>query len=178
MERFSCFLRVRARARDRRALCLAGRLLLPALPDPGLHQLPWTWATTSPVQSRWGQRETGTQPRHENYLSIFRAEGRAVRHALLEAWPIAFRYAFATATLCLAPRLSVRLFLARAWRPPVRPALLMMVMLPFWTSFLLRVYAWKGILADQGLLNQLLMALGLTSSRSRCSTPASRCWWA
>jgi len=43
----------------------------------------------------------------------------------------------------------------------VRPALLMMVMLPFWTSFLLRVYAWKGILADQGVLNQLLMALGI-----------------
>ena len=45
----------------------------------------------------------------------------------------------------------------------VRPALLMMVMLPFWTSFLLRVYAWKGILADQGVVNQVLMALGLTS---------------
>jgi putrescine transport system permease protein len=44
----------------------------------------------------------------------------------------------------------------------VRPALLMMVMLPFWTSFLLRVYAWKGILADQGILNQTLMWLGIT----------------
>ena len=53
-------------------------------------------------------------------------------------------------------------FIARA-RPSLRPALLMMVMLPFWTSFLLRVYAWKGILADQGMLNQLLMGLGLTS---------------
>ena len=37
----------------------------------------------------------------------------------------------------------------------------MMVMLPFWTSFLLRVYAWKGILADQGVINKLLMALGI-----------------
>jgi putrescine transport system permease protein len=37
-----------------------------------------------------------------------------------------------------------------------------MVMLPFWTSFLLRVYAWKGILADQGILNQTLIWLGLT----------------
>ena len=36
-----------------------------------------------------------------------------------------------------------------------------MVMLPFWTSFLLRVYAWKGILADQGVINHALMALGL-----------------
>ena len=39
----------------------------------------------------------------------------------------------------------------------------MMVMLPFWTSFLLRVYAWKGILADQGVLNQALIFLGLTN---------------
>jgi len=39
----------------------------------------------------------------------------------------------------------------------------MMVMLPFWTSFLLRVYAWKGLLADRGLLNRLLMALGLVA---------------
>jgi putrescine transport system permease protein len=45
----------------------------------------------------------------------------------------------------------------------VRPALLMMVMLPFWTSFLLRVYAWKGILGDNGVVNQLMMALGITS---------------
>ena len=45
----------------------------------------------------------------------------------------------------------------------MRPALLLMVMLPFWTSFLLRVYAWKGILADQGVLNRLLMTLGITS---------------
>ena len=37
----------------------------------------------------------------------------------------------------------------------------MMVMLPFWTSFLLRVYAWKGILADQGVLNKLLISVGL-----------------
>jgi len=35
-------------------------------------------------------------------------------------------------------------------------------MLPFWTSFLLRVYAWKGLLADQGLINHLLLMVGLT----------------
>ena len=40
-------------------------------------------------------------------------------------------------------------------------ALLMLVMLPFWTSFLLRVYAWKGILDDQGVLNNLLLATGI-----------------
>lgn len=48
-------------------------------------------------------------------------------------------------------------------RAPVslRPALLMMVILPFWTSFLIRVYAWIGILKPEGLLNQFLMALGV-----------------
>ncbi|MET3645559.1 ABC transporter permease subunit [Phyllobacterium ifriqiyense] len=39
----------------------------------------------------------------------------------------------------------------------VRPTLLMLVILPFWTSFLIRVYAWIGILKPEGLLNQFLM---------------------
>jgi len=42
-----------------------------------------------------------------------------------------------------------------------RSALLMMVILPFWTSFLIRVYAWIGILKQEGLLNLVLMNLGL-----------------
>ena len=48
-------------------------------------------------------------------------------------------------------------------RAPVsmRPLLLMMVILPFWTSFLIRVYAWIGILKPEGLLNQFLMWLGV-----------------
>jgi putrescine transport system permease protein len=46
----------------------------------------------------------------------------------------------------------------------VRPILLMLVILPFWTSFLIRVYAWIGILKQEGLLNQLLLWLGLIST--------------
>ncbi len=42
-----------------------------------------------------------------------------------------------------------------------RPTLMMLVILPFWTSFLIRVYAWIGILGQNGYLNQALMALGL-----------------
>lgn len=42
-----------------------------------------------------------------------------------------------------------------------RPTLLMMVILPFWTSFLIRVYAWIGILRNEGLLNSLLLGIGL-----------------
>lgn len=42
-----------------------------------------------------------------------------------------------------------------------RPVLLMLVILPFWTSFLIRVYAWIGILKPEGLLNQFLLAIGV-----------------
>lgn len=44
-----------------------------------------------------------------------------------------------------------------AWRQP----LLFLVILPFWTSFLIRVYAWIAILQPNGLLNRLLLATGL-----------------
>ncbi|WP_350333217.1 ABC transporter permease subunit [Coralliovum pocilloporae] len=42
-----------------------------------------------------------------------------------------------------------------------RPTLLMLIILPFWTSFLIRVYAWIGILKKEGLLNLVLMWAGL-----------------
>lgn len=42
-----------------------------------------------------------------------------------------------------------------------RNILLMLIILPFWTSFLIRVYAWIGILKPQGILNDLLLSLGL-----------------
>ncbi len=42
-----------------------------------------------------------------------------------------------------------------------RLPLLMLIILPFWTSFLIRVYAWVGILKNNGLLNQLLMGIGV-----------------
>ena len=50
--------------------------------------------------------------------------------------------------------------MARA-APEWRPTLLMLVILPFWTSFLIRVYAWMGILSNEGLLNQFLLWLGM-----------------
>jgi putrescine transport system permease protein len=42
-----------------------------------------------------------------------------------------------------------------------RPTLLMLVILPFWTSFLIRVYSWMGILSTEGYLNQFLLGLGV-----------------
>ncbi len=44
-------------------------------------------------------------------------------------------------------------------KPANRPILMMLVILPFWTSFLIRIYAWKGILASNGILNNVLLAL-------------------
>ena len=45
--------------------------------------------------------------------------------------------------------------------PSTRTILLLLVILPFWTSFLLRVYAWIGLLKNNGLINNALMALGV-----------------
>ncbi len=42
-----------------------------------------------------------------------------------------------------------------------RPTLMMLIILPFWTSFLIRVYSWKAILSNEGFLNQLLIGIGL-----------------
>ncbi|MBU1359829.1 MAG: ABC transporter permease subunit [Gammaproteobacteria bacterium] len=68
-------------------------------------------------------------------------------------------YAAATTVICLVLGYPFAYFMARS---PARlqPLLLMGVMLPFWTSFLLRVYAWKGLLdADTGWVGQLLAAV-------------------
>ena len=46
-------------------------------------------------------------------------------------------------------------------QPAWRNLLLLLVMLPFWTSFLLRVYAWIGILKNNGVINNVLMSLGI-----------------
>jgi len=48
----------------------------------------------------------------------------------------------------------------RRWQP----ALFMLVVLPFWTSFLIRIYAWINILQREGLLNQVLLALGIVDA--------------
>lgn len=69
------------------------------------------------------------------------------------------QYAAATTLLCLAIGYPFAYFMARA-RATVQPALLMLVMLPFWTSFLLRVYAWRGLLAEGGWVAEWLQASG------------------
>jgi putrescine transport system permease protein len=78
------------------------------------------------------------------------------------AWLSSLRIA-ATATLaCLLLGYPMAYAIARA-APGRRPLLLMLVILPFWTSFLIRVYAWIGLLAGNGILNQVLRWTGLAS---------------
>jgi len=77
----------------------------------------------------------------DSYLSSVRIALISTLLTLLVGYPIAYG-------MMRAPR---------RWRF----ALLMMVILPFWTSFLIRVYAWIGILKKEGLLNLALMNLGV-----------------
>ena len=89
-----------------------------------------------------------------NYMRLFQ-ESIYVESYLSSLW-----IAFSSTVIMLFIAYPLAYGMARApkaWRP----TLLMLVILPFWTSFLIRVYAWIGILADQGLLNALLLNLGL-----------------
>lgn len=75
------------------------------------------------------------------YWSSVKIAGLATILTLLVAYPIAYGMARAP----------------KDWQP----TLMMLVILPFWTSFLIRVYAWMGILKKEGLLNLFLMNMGL-----------------
>lgn len=70
------------------------------------------------------------------------------------------KYAFITTILCLAIGYPFAYFMARSPKH-LQPMLLMLIMLPFWTSFLLRIYAWKTLLVSNGVINNVLMSLGI-----------------
>ena len=69
-------------------------------------------------------------------------------------------FAGLTTAICLAMGYPVAYFIGRASEKS-RNLLLMMVMIPFWTSFLIRTYAWVTILKNEGLLNSVLIQYGL-----------------
>ncbi|CAN5301377.1 ABC transporter permease subunit [soil metagenome] len=72
------------------------------------------------------------------------------------------KYAAITTVFCLLTGYPFAYFMARA-KATAQPILLMLVMLPFWTSFLLRVYAWKGLLGEGGWVAELLIGLHVDS---------------
>ncbi len=72
------------------------------------------------------------------------------------------KYALITTVICLVIGYPFAYFMARAPKH-IQPTLLMLIMLPFWTSFLLRIYAWKTLLVNNGIINNALISLGVIS---------------
>ncbi|THV16920.1 ABC transporter permease subunit [Rhizobium rhizophilum] len=96
----------------------------------------------------------------ENY--IFLTEDSLYFNAYVSSLRIAIISTF----LLLLIGYPMALAMARA-SVTIRPTLVMLVILPFWTSFLIRVYAWIGILKPEGLLTVLLQSLGLMDEGSQ-----------
>jgi len=92
----------------------------------------------------------------ENYIRAF--DWKWLKILGISVW-----YAFLTTVICLILGYPVAYFIGRS-SERVRGLLIMLVMIPFWTSFLIRTYAWISILAQEGLLNALLMTLNITSA--------------
>jgi spermidine/putrescine transport system permease protein len=90
----------------------------------------------------------------ESYVRV--ADSLYAAIALKSAW-----IALVSTLLCLILGFPLALFIARSRRH--RTIYLHLVMLPFWTSFLVRTYAWMFLLRDTGLVNTLLLSTGLAA---------------
>ena len=78
----------------------------------------------------------------------------------LKAYWGSLQIAFFSTVLCLLLGYPMAYGIAQS-SPPARNLLLLLIVLPSWTSFLIRIYAWIGILKNNGLLNNVLLALGV-----------------
>ncbi|ADI29451.1 ABC transporter permease [Methylotenera versatilis] len=76
----------------------------------------------------------------------------------LKTYISSIEYALITTLLCLAIGYPFAYYMARSPKH-MQPTLLMLIMLPFWTSFLLRIYAWKTLLVSNGVINNILISL-------------------
>ncbi len=92
----------------------------------------------------------------ENYLRAF--DWRFLKILLYSVW-----YAFLTTVICMAVGYPAAYFIGRA-PERVRALLITFVMIPFWTSFLIRTYAWISILSSNGILNGALISTGVIST--------------
>jgi spermidine/putrescine transport system permease protein len=86
---------------------------------------------------------------------------RAAEPLYLEILGRSLVLALATTAVCLALGYPMAYWLARRVPRRWRSALLVLVILPFWTSFLVRMYAWMFILRNEGVMNAALSAVGL-----------------
>lgn len=89
-----------------------------------------------------------------NYIELF------TNSLYVNAYVSSLKIAAISTLLCLLIGYPMAYTIARM-SPSMRNICLMMVVLPSWISFLIRIYAWMGILQTNGLLNKTLMALGL-----------------
>ena len=89
-----------------------------------------------------------------NYAFLFTDE------LYLKAFVNSIKVAIVSTVLCLLIGYPMAYGIARS-KPVTRNILLLLVILPFWTSLLLRVYAWIGLLKANGVINNILMSLGL-----------------
>lgn len=95
-----------------------------------------------------------SSPNLDNY-------GRAFDPVFLPTFFRSIRYALITTVLSLVIGYPIAYWISR-YGGRRKAILLILVMLPFWTSYLIRTYAWIIILRDNGVLNSLLQAVGLT----------------
>jgi putrescine transport system permease protein len=78
----------------------------------------------------------------------------------VSSWIYSVKVAAVSTVICLCLGYPMAYAIARS-EPTHRNLFLMLVILPFWTSFLLRVYAWIGLLKNDGVINNVLLSLGL-----------------
>ncbi|HQW08975.1 MAG TPA: ABC transporter permease subunit [Steroidobacteraceae bacterium] len=78
----------------------------------------------------------------------------------LSSYLYSLKVAAISTVFCLLIAYPMAYAMARS-SPATRNLYLMLIILPFWTSFLLRVYAWIGLLKNNGVINNVLMALGV-----------------
>jgi ABC-type spermidine/putrescine transport system permease subunit I len=76
--------------------------------------------------------------------------------------------------LCLVLGFPLALFISRSGKR--KSVYLQLVMIPFWTSFLVRTYAWMFLLRDTGLINSTLLAIGVITSPCPCCTTTALSW--
>jgi ABC-type spermidine/putrescine transport system permease subunit I len=97
----------------------------------------------------------------DNYVKFFTVP------TYLRTFGVTLAMAAAVTTACLALAMPFAYYIVRYVRPSRQRIILLAVIVPFWTSYLLRVYSWQAILGETGALNQLLLATGLISEPSR-----------
>jgi putrescine transport system permease protein len=117
--------------------------------DPVVAQPPFT------ALLQWGQQGfEGIKATIENYLFLFEDGYYAIIYLA------SLKMAAIGTLLCLLLGYPMAYFIAR--QPPRRRQILLLaVILPFWISFLLRVYAWIGLLSNKGVINNFLISVGL-----------------